>query len=377
MLICHMEKQVGHFRLQVDLEAGNHVTALFGPSGSGKSLTLQAIAGLITPDRGRIEFGGRVVFDAAARVNVPPRQRRAGYVFQNYALFPHLTVAENIGYGLHRLPRAEREQRVAEAVAMVRLTGLERRRPGHLSGGQQQRVALARALVIRPEILLLDEPFAALDHATRLELHGQLLELLADLPVPTLLVTHQLEEAYALSRTIAVYEAGRIIQAGPREQVYGQPATLGTAGQVGFRNQIPGIVSAVRDGYTYVRGPGFSLVGPASACVPGQPVICAIRPQHVLLVRKDAPARDGGREETCLRGRIVEEIVYGGEVWLWFRPDPAGPDGPPPDLQIALPAHLYTRLGLAAEKRWEVVLRPEFLRLFPGPAPAQWPGVRD
>lgn len=362
MLFCQIEKRLNSFHLRIDLQVGNHVTALFGPSGSGKSLTMQAIAGLMTPDSGEIVIGDRTVYHSGKRINVPPRERQVGYVFQNYALFPHLTVAENIGYGLHRLARAEREQRVAEAVAAVRLTGLEKRRPPQLSGGQQQRVALARALVTRPAILLLDEPFAALDQSIRLDLHGQLLDLLRDLPVPTLLVTHQLEEAYALSQTIAVYEAGRILQIGPRDEVYGQPLSRNVAAQVGFRNEIAGIVTARQEGATFIQSPGFVLRGPDSPFAVGQPVVCTIRPEHVMLVRKEMAARE--RAESVIAGRVVEELVYGGDMVLRFRPDPFRDGEALADLQIVLPTYVYDRMGLATEKHWEVVLRPEYMRIF-------------
>jgi len=283
-----------------------------------------------------------------------------GYLFQHYALFPHLTVAENVAYGLHRLARAEREQRVAEAIRSVRLAGMERRRPGELSGGQQQRVALARALVTRPDVLLLDEPFAALDETIRRDLHGRLLALLGELAIPTLLVTHQLEEAYALSRSIAVYESGQIVQVGPREQVFQRPATIGAARQMGFGNLLEGLVTEVGAAGTRCCFPGFELMGPLSELGPGQRVVCAIRPEHIMLVRKDAPLRLPS--QNILSGEIVEEIDYGGDVLLLFRPDTPGTE-----LQVSLPGYVYERLNLAEEKRWDVVLRSEYLRLFPAP----------
>lgn len=360
MLTCQIAKRLGSFQLDIDLQVGPHVTALFGPSGSGKSLTLQAIAGLITPDRGQIAVGDRTLYDAARGINLPPQQRRVGYVFQNYALFPHLTVAQNIGYGLGRLPRPERRRRVAEALQAVRLDGLAERRPGQLSGGQQQRVGLARALVMRPDILLLDEPFAALDRAIRLDLHGQLLDLLRELAIPTLLVTHQLEEAYALSRSIAVYEAGRILCLGPRADVYNRPQSAAAARHLGFRNSLPGVVEAAGDAGTRVRAAGQILLGPPTALAPGQPVCCLIRPEHVLLVRPQAGA---GQPDGALRltGTIVQEISYGADIVLSFRA--AGPAAQPIELQISLLAHIYDRLGVAGQKDWEVALHPRFVHI--------------
>ncbi|BAD39983.1 ABC transporter ATP-binding protein [Symbiobacterium thermophilum] len=357
MLTCRIEKRLGAFHLQVDLTAGPHITALFGPSGSGKSLTLQAIAGLVRPDRGVIRLNGRTLFDGEAGTNLPPQARRVGYVPQHYALFPHMTVLQNVAYGLHRLPRRERRERAAAAIAAVGLAGLESRRPGELSGGQQQRVALARALVTRPEVLLLDEPFAALDDATRRALHGELLAVLAEQQIPTLLVTHQLEEAYALSRTIAVYEAGRVVQLGPRTAVFQRPATLEAAAQMGFHNRLEGVVAAVDGEGARVRVGPHQLLAPAGDARPGERVVCAIRPEHVMLVRKDRPLRAPG--DTVLAGEIVEEIDYGGDVLLLFRSDPPGVE-----LQVSLPGYVYERLHVAEEKRWDVVLRRAYLRTY-------------
>lgn len=375
MLRCHIKKRLESFRLQVSLEVRDHVVALFGPSGSGKSLTLQCIAGLMTPDAGRIEIGGRPVFDSGAGVNLPPRRRSVGYVFQNYALFPHLTVAENIGYGLHRVPREERDGRIEEVIRAVRLEGLEGRRPGQLSGGQQQRVALARALVTRPAALLLDEPFGALDSVIRSRLHRELLQLLQELPIPTLLVTHNLDEAYALSREIAVYEAGRVLQFGPRDEVYYRPNSKAVARFVGVKNFLPGRVEEVRRDLTRVAGPGFTLWGPPGPFSTGQKVECCIRPEHVMLVRKDRPGEMPGPGEVSITGDIVDEVAYGGYVTLLFRPAlpgfEAGVPVPPatrakaPDLHITLPTYVYLRLNVERDKDWTVALKAKYIHILP------------
>ena len=173
-----IEKQVSGFRLAVEFTADGAPLGLLGPSGSGKTMTLRAIAGLETPDRGRIVLHGRVLFDSASGINVPARERHIGLLFQNYALFPHLTVAENIAFGLRRLPEPERARRVEQQLAAAHLDGLANRYPASLSGGEQQRVALARALAVEPEALLLDEPFSALDTHLRSALERQLRETL-------------------------------------------------------------------------------------------------------------------------------------------------------------------------------------------------------
>jgi molybdate transport system ATP-binding protein len=207
------------FSLEVAFASDQDVVVLFGPSGAGKSLTLQAIAGLTTPDAGRIVAGERVLFDAERRIRVPARRRDVGYVFQDYALFPHLTVAQNVAFGLKRgwpwyLPRGER-LRLEEVLDIFELTPLRHSPPRDLSGGQRQRVALARALIRRPSLLLLDEPFSALDALLRAKMRRELLNVQARFKVPVILITHDPEDVAALAETVVVYDAGRISQVLP------------------------------------------------------------------------------------------------------------------------------------------------------------------
>ena len=202
------------FALEVEFASESERLVLFGPSGSGKTLTLQILAGVVTPDSGRIVVGDRVLFDQEKDLNVPARRRAIGYVPQDYALFPHLSVADNVGFGLpQRWPwRSDREDRgrVARFLEIFELTDLGHSLPRDLSGGQRQRVALARALIRRPSLLLLDEPFSALDALLRARMRRELLKVQARFQVPVILITHDPEDVATLAETVVVYEHGRV-----------------------------------------------------------------------------------------------------------------------------------------------------------------------
>src|SRR5216110_1117255 len=235
-------KRYPGFTLDVSWRAEKSVVGLFGPSGAGKTLTLQCLAGLVRPDAGRIVVDDLVVFDAAASVDLPPQARRIGYVFQGYALFPHLTVEENVGFGLRNRSRGERARRSAEVLERLGLVGLERRYPRELSGGQRQRVALGRALAIDPALLLLDEPLSALDAPLRRTLRDELRETLATLRMAAVVVTHDFTEAYRLGDRIVVYEGGHVVQAAPRHELLWQPASESVARIMSIPNVMRGTV---------------------------------------------------------------------------------------------------------------------------------------
>jgi len=224
-----------------------HVMVLFGPSGSGKTTILRCLAGLERPSRGRITFAGETWFDAETGGQAPPQTRAIGYLFQDYALFPHLTVAGNITYAIHDLDREERHARLAEMLRLLRLEGLEDRRPAQLSGGQQQRVALARVLVRRPRLLLLDEPLSALDAPTREQVRAELRGLLRGQRIPTVCVTHDWVEALALADEVAVLGGGRVLQVGPPDEVFSRPADADVAAIVGVETVLPGRVAERKD----------------------------------------------------------------------------------------------------------------------------------
>ena len=258
---------------------------LLGPSGCGKSTTLWSIAGLHSPDSGRITFGDRVVFDGGTRVDVPPEKRNCGVVFQSYAVWPHLTVADNVGYPLklRRAARGERAARVEEVLDLVELGGLAKRYPHELSGGQQQRVALARALAHPPDLLLLDEPFSNLDAKLRERARDWLRILQQRIGVTTVFVTHDQDEALSMSDRIMVMDAGRMRQVGTPEEIYHDPADEFVADFVGTVNVLSG--KAAPDG-VWLSGLGRPLVVEGALSVEAD-VRLAIRPERILV--HDAP----------------------------------------------------------------------------------------
>lgn len=224
------------FTLDVDLQAGPAITVLFGPSGSGKTLALDCVAGFVRPDEGRIMLDDDILFDGATGVHIPARNRRCGYVFQNYALFPHMTLRENLQFAAERLPRLERHRRVGEMIERFRLGDVPGRKPHQVSGGQKQRCSIARALIASPRFLLLDEPARGLDAPLREELYSILRDVRSEFDIPVLLVTHDLDECFQLGDEMVVMREGRIVQSGPPRKVIQQPASVEVARLLGLYN---------------------------------------------------------------------------------------------------------------------------------------------
>jgi molybdate transport system permease protein len=235
-LQVQIAKQLPNFALDVSFTAGDAPLGILGPSGAGKTMLLRCIAGLEQPDRGRIDLNGRVLLDTQARIRVPARDRRVGLLFQQYALFPNRTVAENIAFGLRNLPGEEQSRRLAALIEGTHARGLESRYPRELSGGEQQRVALARALSIEPEALLLDEPLSALDTHLRSQVEAELQETFAAYRRPTLVVTHNIEEAYRLGEQLLVLTRGRVAAFGAKEEIFRHPPSLEVAQLTGCKN---------------------------------------------------------------------------------------------------------------------------------------------
>ncbi|MDO4356555.1 MAG: ATP-binding cassette domain-containing protein [Clostridia bacterium] len=236
-LTIDIERRIGDFHLAVQLHSPDGVMALLGPSGCGKSMTLRCIAGIDRPDRGHIELNGRVLYDSAARVCLPPQRREVGYLFQNYALFPNMTVRGNVLTALHgRCARADAKRRADAVLAALRLESVANHRPSQLSGGQAQRAALARILAAPPQLLMLDEPFAALDEALRQDILDELYELLTRFGNDAILVTHNREEAFRLSRRTAVMADGRILERNDTRALFRRPTRLAAARVLGVEN---------------------------------------------------------------------------------------------------------------------------------------------
>jgi putative spermidine/putrescine transport system ATP-binding protein len=285
-----------------DVERG-HVLSLLGPSGCGKTTIMRMIAGLVDPTSGDIRIAGQAITDT------PVHRRNIGMLFQNYALFPHLTVARNIAFGLEmrKLPKADTARKVEAALAMVHLSHLAERLPHQLSGGQQQRVGLARALVIEPAVLLLDEPFGALDKKLRENMQIEMRQLQQRLGITTIMVTHDQDEALTLSDRVAVMNNGRIEQIGTPQDVYERPATSFVAGFIGTSNFFTGMVSrADAAGYLVTSDDGLTLAveGPAPA---ETRVTIALRPEAVRLLPSQ-PVESAPNQARL----VVEQVVYHG-----------------------------------------------------------------
>jgi putative spermidine/putrescine transport system ATP-binding protein len=311
---------------------------LLGPSGCGKTTLLNLVAGFLMPDSGEVAIAGRRVTD------VPAYRREIGIMFQNYALFPHMNVAANVGYGLRmrRIAKAEIARRVGEALALVKLAGLEDRRPRQLSGGQQQRVALARALVIRPQVLLLDEPFSALDRNLRASMQVELKEIQRKLGVTTIFVTHDQSEALSLSDRIAVMADGRIRQLDTPDEVYRHPLDRFVASFIGDANvlrarleRIDGAVATIALGAARVAVPARTLQGGAV----GDPVDLFVRPEGLRVAENEAAA--------AVHGLVAAQIYQGGHI----------------DLYVEVPQAVSGRVLLRVPSHEAASLRPPGTRI--------------
>ena len=347
MLEVDIEKELKDFPLRVAFRVDREVLVLFGPSGAGKSMTLSCITGLERPDRGLIRLDGRVLFesDGHHRREVPLHRRRIGYVFQNYALFPHMTVAQNLIYGI----RGQRDApaRMQAMLARLHLDGLAERFPHQISGGQQQRVALGRALMIKPALLLLDEPFAALDGAVRESLQADIADLQRDLGLSVIYITHNLMDAFALGDRLAVIETGRLQQVGPIQEVFHHPNNRTVAEITGVRNLLEGKAQSVSAEGLVIAWQGHTILAPPAPRLPGEHITFYIRPEDVKLLYPNRPLAPTVRHNRFV-GRVIRVIPAGTwvTVCLAVETKHSPPDGEEVTLESHLPMRAYRALGL-------------------------------
>lgn len=285
MLEVSMRKKLGPFNLSVTFTAGKGVLSVLGSSGSGKSVSLKCIAGLLKPDAGKITLNGKTLFDNACGIHVPSRGRNIGFVFQNYALFPHLTVEENIAFGLKCCEKSERRDRVAHMIGRMRLEGFERRYPSRLSGGQQQRTALGRSLITSPEVLLLDEPFSALDGHTKQLLQEELLVAVEEnFHGISILVTHNLEEAYRIGSEIMIMDAGSIVQKGTKDSIIDTPDTLASARLTGCKNILDVEIVGESESQLVLKAGELVFSARRPKTIPAGSLSAGIRAHHIGIV---------------------------------------------------------------------------------------------
>jgi molybdate transport system permease protein len=368
-LTVEIAKRLPEFELDVALTAGSEPVGVLGPSGAGKSMLLRCIAGIERPDRGRISLGERTLFDSQRHIQIPARARRIGMLFQNDSLFPHRTVAENIAFGLHDLPAAERSARVSTWMERTHIQGLEHRRPRELSGGEQQRAALARALATDPEALLLDEPLSALDTHLRSQVEAQLQETFAAFRRPVLLVTHNIEEAYRLGEKLMLLARGRVVAFGAKEDIFRRPPTKVAAQLTGCKNfsraraRSENEIEAVDWGCRLRVAPGL-LAGTRAATVAG------IRAHHLEFGGVDfgeglegAGAGAAGQNIFRCWPVRVSETPFRVTIYLHLHQPPAGPATP-----HHLQAEVYKEKWQKFRDRplpWRVRLSPEAVLVMP------------
>ncbi len=328
-------KNSSEFWLNAEFKCGNEMIVLFGPSGAGKTLTLECIAGLEAPDKGCIIVNGTTYFDSEKGINISPQKRNVGYLFQNYALFPHLTVSENIIFGLRS--GNNKKEKLQEMLEVFEIHGLEKRYPSQLSGGQRQRVALARALITRPKILLLDEPFSSLDYIVRRRLRRDLKKIRDIIKIPIILITHNPVEAYTMADTIIVYKHGGIEQIAPPKEIFSKPINENVAKLVGMNNIFKGrILDIINDEVTIQSQKKINAPGVEGLRI-GEEVTWCIRPDQVMVVREDRPTGKA-IASNIFSGKITEIISNGATYLLYIEGDF--------DLEIEMPSHAFERLGL-------------------------------
>ncbi len=333
-----IEKAFEGFTLRAAFSADHGATAILGASGCGKSMTLRCIAGIVRPDKGRIVLDGRVLFDSERHIDLPPQQRGVGLLFQNYALFPNMTVEQNVLCGLKQeKKRAERQKRCAEMLRALRLEPLARQYPAQLSGGQQQRTALARILVGRPGLLMLDEPFSALDSYLREEVEGEVGALLDAFAGTALLVTHNRDEAYRLCPKMIVMDKGQVLRAGTTKEVFADPRTCTAAQLTGCKNILP---CTRLDAHTVCLS-GWEIPLRLAAEVPEHCTAIGVRAHDFAPCAPDAENALPVRVLSSSENPFDWNLICGspdGSARLWWKVSKPTLTAPPPQAPAALAA---------------------------------------
>jgi molybdate transport system permease protein len=349
-----VEKALEYFNLEVGFCAGRGALGLLGASGAGKSMTLRMIAGIVAPDRGRIVLNGRVLYDGATGEMTSASQRKIGMVFQDYALFPRMTVAENVGFGLSKLPERERQTRIQRQLDRMHIAELADRYPAEISGGQRQRVAIARCMAIEPDALLLDEPFAALDPHLRRQTEEQLRETLIGYNGAVIFVTHDMEEAFRFCSDLLVLDSGKVIASGPKHQLFERPRSVAAARLTGCKNIAP----ARRVAADRIAVDAWNCELRTSSGVPDALTHAGIRSHQIVF----NPAADGENTFPCW---LITTSEAPHEMTLYLRLHESPQPGESPHLQADVPKDLWKTLSVKPQP-WRVKLDPARLLLLEG-----------
>ncbi len=364
MVEVNIVKRLGNFSLDLSLNLQKDLTVLFGPSGSGKSVALQTIAGWMEPDSGTIRLNGLVYFNKEKGVNLPIHRRHIGYVLQEPSLFPHMTLFENIAYGASGLPAGERKRKVRQMIERMRLQGLENHFPAQISGGQKQRGALARALVASPLLFLLDEPFASLDNPVREKLRLDLLKIRKEDNIPFIFVTHDVDEAFVVAEEIVVLNEGRVEQRGSKEDIFYRPQTHSVARFLGAKNIFRGRITEIRpekgEMKAWVEEKGFEAGIPCrKGALVGEEILFCIRPEEIMILKPGKPIKPN-LQANIFTGEIVRIVERGAEHTLFFR---RGMDDY--DFEISLSNLAYRSLRLREGDKASVAFKWESIWVIP------------
>ncbi|MCK5397036.1 MAG: ABC transporter ATP-binding protein [Thermoplasmata archaeon] len=353
-------KHFPSFNLDAGFKAESGMVVFFGKSGSGKSLTLQIIAGLQKADSGYIKIDDVVFFDASSGQNLSPQNRNISYMSQDYSLFPHLNVQQNIAYGIsEKQNKSMRDQRIVEIIELFQLQGMEKKRISELSGGQKQRVALARALIREPQLILLDEPLAALDNVTRFRLREELRSITEQFNVPVIFITHDPVEAFTMADTLVIFNEGKVTQVDSPDMVFNRPADISVAELVGVMNIFSGVIEDVDEAanITLIRTGNTTFIADYTDLSKGEKVHWCIRPEQVMILRKNRPAKTSVKENQ-IEGEITKSLHTGPTYQVEVTADNGM------TFMIELPAHSYRRLNLGLGKRENLSLKKREIHVF-------------